>query len=57
MQELYIKSLIILKQFNKRPTVKEWTRLAKQRDLMTAKTMCIMSGLDWNKLYGKVKKY
>lgn len=51
MKELYKKSIIALKQYDNKPSVKEWTRIAKEYNLMSTKTMCIISGLNWNQLY------
>jgi len=56
MEELYIKSIIALKQYDNKPSVKEWTRIAKEFNLMTTKTMCNISGLNWNQLCSKVRK-
>lgn len=56
MQELYTKSVIALKQYDCKPSVKEWTRIAKEYDLMSTKTMCIISGLNWNQLCSKIRK-
>ena len=56
MQELYTKSIIALKQYDCKPSVKEWTRIAKEYDLMSTKTMCIISGLNWNQLCRKIRK-
>lgn len=43
MKELYIKSIIALKEYDNKPSVKEWTEIAKQYNLMSAKTMSIIS--------------
>lgn len=56
MQELYSKSIEVLKkQDNTKITVKEWTKIAKENNLLTAKTMCKISGLKWRKLCCRVK--
>ena len=56
MKELYKKSIIALKQYDNKPSVKEWTRIAKEYNLMSTKNMCIISGLNWNQLCSKVRK-
>ena len=56
MQELYEKSIIALKDYDIKPSVKEWTRIAKEYDFMSSKTMCWISGLNWNQLCDKVRK-
>ena len=56
MKELYEKSIVILKEYHNKPSVKEWNGVAKEYGLMSAKTMCFMSGLNWSQLCDKVRR-
>jgi len=56
MQELYIKSIIALKQYDNKPSVKEWNRIAQHYNLMSTKTMCFISNLSWSALCNKIRK-
>lgn len=56
MQDLYIKSIIALKQYDNKPSVKEWNKIAKEHNLMNTKTMCYISGLNWIELCNNIRK-
>jgi len=56
MSEIYMKSLIALKEYDSKPSIKEWTKIAKEFNLMSSKTMCLISGLNWNQLCHQVRR-
>lgn len=55
MIELYNKSIKELKQCYNKPSVKGWTKLAKEKNLMSTKTMCLISNLNWNQLCNSIR--
>lgn len=45
MEEQYKKSLVALKQYDRKPSIKEWTNIARNYNFMGTKTMCYLSGI------------
>ena len=45
MEEEYKKSLVALKQYDRKPSIKEWTNIARNYNFMGTKTMCYLSGI------------
>lgn len=39
LKEQYKKSLVVLKQYDRKPKVKEWTNIARNYNLIGSKTM------------------
>lgn len=56
MEEQYKKSLVALKQYDRKPSIKEWTKIARNYDFMGTKTMCYISGLNWSDLCNHIRK-
>ena len=56
MEELYLKSLKALKEYDNKPSVKEWNKIAVQYCFMSSKTMCYISADNWSNLCDKVRK-
>ncbi len=56
MNEAYKKSIIALKDYDKKPSVKEWNELAKKYNLISSKTICYINNLNWNEICNKVRK-
>ena len=51
MEEQYKKSLVALKQYDRKPSIKEWTNIARNYNFMGTKTMCYLSGISsWSDL-------
>ena len=57
MEELYIKSLVALKQYDKKPNIKEWTKIAREFNYMGTKTLYYLSGItNWSQLCDYIRR-
>lgn len=57
MKEQYKKSLVALKQYDRKPNVKEWTNIARNYNFIGTKTMCYLSGIsNWSELCDYIRR-
>lgn len=56
MKELYIKSIIALKEYDRKPSVKEWNKIARKYNFLTTKSMTFISNTSWDRLCKMVRK-
>lgn len=56
MEEIYLKSLQALKDYDCIISVKEWNKIAKKHNFLSAKTMCFISRSNWNELCRDIRK-
>ncbi len=50
MEEIYLKSIQALKDYDCVLSVKEWNKIAKKYNFLSAKAMCFISSSNWNEL-------
>lgn len=56
MKEIYKRSLNELKKLAKRPTRKEWNRIAVEKNLLSCDTLALLSGKSYTTLSKEVRK-
>ena len=57
MEEQYKKSLVALKQYDRKQSIKEWTNIARNYNFMGTKTMCYLSGISsWSDLCDYIRR-
>ena len=55
--EMYEKSIRALREYDCKLSVKEWNRIAKKYDFLSAKSLTRLSGKNFSKLNDKVRKF
>jgi len=53
---MYQRSIDFLKALNKKPTAKEWNKLAKENNLLSNVSLRRLSNCSLSALYSKLKK-
>lgn len=56
MKEFYEKSILELGKFKKLPHLKEWNKIAKEKNLMGSKALMAYSGISFAALYKREHK-
>ena len=56
MEEIYLKSMDMLKSLGKKPTYKEWNKIAKEQNLLSSTSIKVISGKKASELFTNAKR-